>query len=84
MGFFETDELQGIDAICGELQVHNMVVVMDWRLEYDLPMRKTGGVWCASRKELRTWRREHPDLQSAPPEIQRIRVKQPRPRRWGL
>lgn len=77
-------EIKGIDQIAIELGIRNTAIILDWRLGYDLPIVKKGGIWTADKAELKKWRAQHPELTDKPPVITRIEQKPRRVPRWGL
>lgn len=81
---FYTGIIKGIDQIAIELGIRNTVTILDWRLGYDLPIVKKGGIWTADKTELKKWRAQHPELTDKPPVITRIEQKPRRVPRWGL
>jgi hypothetical protein len=76
-------ELEGIDAIGEFMGARSITILLDWKSGYGLPILKINGRYCASKAELTEWKRQHPDLTATPAVIQRVKIKPPRPTRWG-
>jgi hypothetical protein len=49
------DLLSGMKSICQHLNGISEATVLKWYREYDLPIRKAGGVWIGSRKKMDQW-----------------------------
>jgi hypothetical protein len=77
-------ELVGINVIaqCKIFGVVSLATLLDWRIHYALPIYKVGGVWVASRAELKEWKRQHLYLTDAPNIIQKIEKNPPRAKLW--
>jgi hypothetical protein len=77
-------KLYGIAKIKNYLGLQEDLTVLDWRIGYDLPIRKEGGIWTARKSELTKWFREHKDLREELPEPRQVFRVVVEKGRWGL
>lgn len=66
--FRRKKELIGIDEIRHFLKVWSDMTILDWRIAYDLPIKKKGGVFVALKSDLRAWQKVHPYVKEKVPE----------------
>ncbi len=52
------DNLVGMKDICIFLGVSEVTALKWWR-EYDLPIKKRGGIWVCSRKKIEEWNKKY-------------------------
>lgn len=85
MFFSPNKELHGVDAICHYLKCSNIADVLDWKLHYGLPIALCYGTWVGNTRDLREWRRSHPDLKEMVFNRPLQRRKEPAAKlpRWG-
>ena len=77
-------KLYGIAEIKKYLGLQEDLTVLDWRIGYDLPIKKEGGIWIARKSELTKWFREHKDLREELPEPRQVFSLRVEKDRWGL
>ncbi|MBU2623430.1 MAG: hypothetical protein KKD92_14050 [Proteobacteria bacterium] len=65
-------KLNGIAEIKKYLGLQENLTVLDWKIGYDLPVKKVGGIWTAKKSELKKWFNQHKDLREAQPEPREV------------
>jgi len=77
-------KLKGIAEIKIYLGLKEDLTVLNWRIGYDLPIKKEGGAWTARKSDLRKWFKQHSYLRETQPEHREVFRLVVEKHRWGL
>ena len=49
------NKLIGMKEICNHMRGISEATVLKWHRELDMPIKKRGGIWCATKTKLDAW-----------------------------